>query len=103
MGSQHLAELKRKAAEFERQLWDAHESLENQMAQSSVTPEDVTQARQEAFRWIPDNAVPEDADAPLPAGPVPVRSTAGPWQGDAEQAEPAHSPEDRTAGLVNHG
>ena len=27
MGSQHLAELKRKAAEFERQLWDAHESL----------------------------------------------------------------------------
>ena len=27
MGSQQLAELKRKAAEFERQLWDAHESL----------------------------------------------------------------------------
>ena len=34
VGSQHLAELKRKTAEFERQLWDAHESLEQEMAQS---------------------------------------------------------------------
>ena len=53
MGSQHLAELKRKAAEFERQLWDAHESLEYEMTQSSFAPERVTDARQEAFGWSP--------------------------------------------------
>ena len=46
-GSEHLAELKRKTAEFERHLWDAHESLESQLAQSSVTPEDATQARRD--------------------------------------------------------
>jgi hypothetical protein len=103
MGSQQLAELKRKAAEFERQLWDAHETLENQMTQSSVTPEDGTGARQEAFRWIPDNSEPGDIGDALPAGPVPVRSPAGRWQGGTEQAEPVYTPEDRTAGLVNHG
>jgi hypothetical protein len=106
VGSQHLAELKRKAAEFERQLWDAHESLEHEMAQSSFTPEDVTQARQEAFRWIPENPVPGDGgdgDAALQAGPVAVRAPAAPSPGDAEQAEPTYSPEDRTVGLVNHG
>src|SRR6266567_2758994 len=55
MGSQHLAELKRKAAEFERQLWDAHESLEYEMDQSSFAPEGATDARQEAFNWSPDH------------------------------------------------
>jgi hypothetical protein len=106
MGSEHLAELKRKAAEFERHLWDAHESLESQMAHSSVTPHDVSQARQEAFRWLPDSPVPDDADDALPAGPVPGRSPATPWPGDAERAEraePPHSREHRTADLVNHG
>jgi hypothetical protein len=103
VGSQHLAELKRKAAEFERQLWDAHESLEYEIAQSSVAPEDVTEVRQEAFRWIPDNAGPDGADDALPAGPVPVRPPASAWPGDAEQAGPGQSPEDRTVGLVNHG
>jgi hypothetical protein len=34
VGSQQLAELKRKAAEFERQLWDAHESLEHEIEQT---------------------------------------------------------------------
>src|SRR5215468_4588103 len=79
VGSQHLAELKRKAAEFERQLWDAHESLEHEMAQSSFTPEDVTLARQEAFRWIPGTPVPYDADdarTALQADPVPVPAPA---------------------------
>jgi hypothetical protein len=103
VGNQQLAELKRKAAEFERQLWDAHESLENHMAQSAVAPDDVTEARQDAFRWIPDNSEPDDANDALPAGPVPVRAPAGRRQGDAEQAEPVYAPEDRTAGLVNHG
>ena len=39
VGSQHLAELKRKTAEFERQLWDAHESLENEFEQTALVPE----------------------------------------------------------------
>jgi len=39
VGSQHLAELKRKAAEFERQLWDAHESLEQEIEQTAYVPE----------------------------------------------------------------
>jgi hypothetical protein len=102
MGSEHLAELKRKAAEFERELWDAHESLEFEMTQSSLPPEGATEARQEAFRWVPDNPAPDGAADARPVGPVPARTPATPWP-DAEQAEPAHSPEDRTAELVNHG
>jgi hypothetical protein len=113
VGNQHLTELKRKAAEFERQLWDAHESLEHEMAQSSYGPADCSpkdfspeyaaQAQQEAFRWIPDNPVPGGPDDALPAGPVPVRSPEGPWSRDTEQAPPGYAAEDRTADLVNHG
>jgi hypothetical protein len=39
VGSEHLAELKRKAAEFERQLWDAHESLEHEIEQTAFIAE----------------------------------------------------------------
>src|SRR5579863_9285087 len=60
-GSQHLADLKRKAAEFERQLWDAHESLEYEMAQSSFAPDAADEARQEDFRWAPDEPDPVGA------------------------------------------
>jgi hypothetical protein len=111
MGSQQLAELKRKAAEFERQLWDAHESLEFEMAQSSFAPQDTagfapqdaTAARQEAFRWGADRAEPDGAGSARPTGPQPVRSPLGPELAGTEPAAPAHSPEDRTADLVNHG
>jgi hypothetical protein len=103
MGSEHLAELKRKAAEFERQLWDAHESLEYEMAQSALPPEAATEARQEAFRWVPGNPLPEGADDALPAGPLPIRSPAGQWADGAEQAEPVYTPQDRTADLVSNG
>src|SRR5215470_18520806 len=48
VGSQHLAELRRKAAEFERQLWDAHESLEQEMAQTAVIPATAPDGEQEA-------------------------------------------------------
>jgi hypothetical protein len=103
MGSQQLAELKRKAAEFERQLWDAHESLEYEMAQSSVAPQDAADARQEAFRWGPADPEPDGADALLPTGALPVRSPLGEELAGTEPAGPVYPPEDRTAGLVNHG
>ena len=100
VGSQHLAELKRKAAEFERQLWDAHESLEYEVTQSSFAPQGVIDAQQEPFRWSPDISEPAGANGGRPAGPVPVRVPAGV---DSADTEPACSPEDRTAELVSHG
>jgi hypothetical protein len=100
MGSHHLAELKRKAAEFERQLWDAHESLDYEMTQSSFAPQGVIDARQETFRWSPDVSEPAGANGSPPAGPVPVRVPAGPAPAETE---PAYSAEDRTAELVSHG
>jgi hypothetical protein len=111
MGSQQLAELKRKAAEFERQLWDAHESLEYEMAQSSFAPQDATEfprrdatdARQEAFRWGPDGAEHDGAGNARRTGPLPVRPPLGPDLAGTEPAAPVYSPEDRTADLVNHG
>ncbi len=103
VGSEHLADLKRKAAEFERQLWDAHESLEFEVAQSSFAPQGAIDARHEAFRWSPDDSEPDGAESALPAGPVPVRAPAGPEYADIDPAGPAYTPEDRTADLVNHG
>jgi hypothetical protein len=104
MGSEQLAELKRKAAEFERQLWDAHESLEYEMSQSSFAPQDPTGAQQEAFRWAPDEAEPDDAVGVLPAGGLPERASLGSEFSGTEPAEPAYTtPQDRTADLVNHG
>ena len=95
LGSQHLADLKRKAAEFERQLWDAHESLEYEMSQSSSAPDAATDALQEDFRWAPDE--PDPVGTP-PAVRAPARQPAEPGSGG-----PVHSPEERTADLVNHG
>src|SRR5262252_4328457 len=54
VGSQHLAELKRKAAEFERQLWDAHESLEQELDQAAPDTEVIVDGQQEAFDWATD-------------------------------------------------
>ena len=66
VGSQHLAELKRKAAEFERQLWDAHESLEQEMEmeQAASGTDVIVDGQQEAFNWTTEDA----------AGPQPRRS-----------------------------
>jgi hypothetical protein len=66
VGSQHLAELKRKTAEFERELWDAHESLEQEIEQTAFRPEVAADAcvpeapvdgLQESFRWTADDGV----------------------------------------------
>jgi hypothetical protein len=103
MGSQQLAELKRKAAEFERQLWDAHESLEYEVAQSSFATQDATDTRQEALRWGPDDAGADGVDGVPPAGPVPVRSPSAPEFAGTEPTGPVYSPENRTADLVSHG
>lgn len=111
MGSQQLAELKRKAAEFERTLWDAHETLEYEVANSSWAPHDSTEARQDEFRWDHDYSERDGAGGVPPAGrvPVPVRSPSAPEVAVAEPAElvepaePVHAPEDRTTDLVNHG
>lgn len=109
MGSQQLAELKRKAAEFERTLWDAHESLEYEVSHSSLAPQDAAGARQDEFRWGHDYSEPDGPDSMLPAGPVPVRPPSAREFAVTEQAEPAPpaepvpAPEDRTTDLVNHG
>jgi hypothetical protein len=128
MGSQHLAELKRKAAEFERQLWDAHESLEHQIAYPTFGPTDAIDAQQQTFHWTSNDDRPDDyqsdgyqsdgyrsddyhpddyqrdgADDALPAGPVPMHPLADPARSGTEPAGPAYSAEDRTTGLVNHG
>jgi hypothetical protein len=103
VGSQHLAELKRKAAEFERQLWDAHESLEYEITQSSFPQEGGIDGSQETFRRSPDDSGPDGPDGALPAGPVTVRAPAGLGAADAEPIGPRYSPQDRTADLVNHG
>jgi hypothetical protein len=103
VGSEHLAELKRKAAEFERQLWDAHESLEYEIAQSTLPPEGAAEARQEAFRWVPDNFAADGAGGAVPAGPVPPPTPAAPWADDGGQPDPVPDSQDRTADLVNHG
>jgi len=111
VGSQHLAELKRKAAEFERQLWDAHESLEQEMEQSAAVTEVMADGQQEAFRWVPEEPAGRDAARWVPdepAGrdadgqaqldvPLPPRAV------DVDAASRVYSPEDRTARLVGHG
>ena len=98
LGSQHLAELKRKAAEFERQLWDAHESLEYELAQSPFDPEMAADGYQQPFRWPPEGA---DLDGSASVPPAAVAPGRGP--GAARVAEPAPSPEERTAELASHG
>jgi hypothetical protein len=99
VGSQHLAELKRKAAEFERQLWDAHESLEFEITQSSFAPQHLTDARQDTFHWSPGDSEPHGADTSPPSPPVPAE----PGTTVTDPPGHAHSPEDRTSDLVNHG
>src|SRR5579863_7646001 len=98
VGSEHLAELKRKAAEFERQLWDAHTTLENEMAQSVLAAQGAADTQQEEFRWAPDDG---DLEADEGSRQVPEAADQGP--ADSEPGAVAPSPEERTAGLVNHG
>jgi hypothetical protein len=98
VGSQHLAELKRKAAEFERQLWDAHESLEHEMEQSAHVTDVARDGQQEAFGWATDDAAGRDADGQAPLGVAPAAAGA-----DAPTASGAYSPDDRTARLIDHG
>jgi hypothetical protein len=98
VGSQHLADLKRKAAEFERQLWDAHESLEQEIEHTGFVTEVPEDGQQEAFRWVPQEPADRDADdqAQLDVAPAPsdVAGTA---------ANQAKSPQERTARLIDHG
>jgi hypothetical protein len=103
VGSQHLAELKRKAAEFERQLWDAHESLEFEITQSSFAPEHLTGARQDTFHWSPADSETDGTDTGAPSRPVPAHRPADPGTTVTDPPGQAHSPEDRTSDLVNHG
>jgi hypothetical protein len=98
LGSQHLAEMKRKAAEFERQLWDAHESLESGMAQSPYPPELAAEGSQESFGWPPEDQARQGATGAAPAGLIADRGHGGAWIDG-----PQPSPEERTAGLASHG
>jgi hypothetical protein len=112
VGNQHLAELKRKAAEFERQLWDAHESLEQEIEQSAAVTDVVPGGHQEAFRWTAHDAAARDVDrhAPQQVAPAPHDEAAAPEDvGPGREgvgvnaAGPGESPVERTALLVDHG
>src|SRR5262249_23638963 len=133
VGSQHLAELKRKAAEFERQLWDAHESLEQELDQAAPDTEVIVDGQQEAFDWATDDAgggapagrAALDAGGWVPAGRARLDAAPGPGDVDAagraaggrtgrhvtrapgdtevDAAVPTHTPEERIARLVDHG
>ena len=103
MGSQQLADLKRKAAEFERQLWDAHETLEYEITQSSFAPPGVADAQQGALQWRPGIADPDGIADALPDGPMPHRAPADHDRPGTDAPAPGYRREERTAGLVNHG
>jgi hypothetical protein len=97
VGSQHLAELRRKAAEFERELWDAHESLEQEMAQTALIPAVAPDGEQEAFRWTSDDEPDRDAEHRAQPDVAPAD------EGEVAPEADAGSPEARTARLVDHG
>lgn len=116
VGSEHLAELKRKAAELERQLWDAHESLEHEIEQTAFVPEapagevvpevpvDASEAespvegQQESFRWIAEVGQGRGAN-----GQAQLDVARSPGDLDADAANRAKSPDERTARLIDHG
>src|SRR5215831_5252866 len=115
VGSEHLAELKRKAAEFERQLWDAHESLEHEIEQTALFPEAPVDGlvpevpvdglgaevpadgQQESFRWTAEVGTGGANEQTQ----LDVTQAAGDL--DADAAYRATSPEERTARLIDHG
>jgi len=107
VGSEHLAELKRKAAEFERQLWDAHESLEHEIEQTAflpeapmddVGPEAPVDGQQQSFRWTAEQETVRDTD-----GQSQVAVAQAPSDLAADAARRSKSPEERTARLIDHG
>ena len=116
VGSEHLAELKRKAAEFERQLWDAHESLEHEIEQTALVPEapadevvpevpvdrseveSPVDGQQESFVWAAKVGPGRDAN-----GQTQLDLARAPSDLDADAANRAKSPDERTARLIDHG
>jgi hypothetical protein len=123
VGSEHLAELKRKAADFERQLWDAHESLEQEIEQTAFLPEvpedgPLSEApvdgQQQSFRWTGDETTVPDADGQpqLEVARTPSDlDAAGQTQldvplapSDLDDAARRFRPhQERTARLIDHG
>jgi len=93
VGSQHLAELKRKAAEFERQLWDAHESLEQELEQAASATDVTADGQQEAFRWAG-----EAAESYVPGGYAPADRAPAPPYADVDA--PGRDPEVRARGAL---
>lgn len=100
VGSQHLAELKRKAAEFERQLWDAHESLEYEITHSFAADQ-ADGAYQAAFAWPGEDSGPGGFTDTVPDQPA----AGGPPATDRvpDVAAPVRPAEERTADLASHG
>jgi uncharacterized protein YdcH (DUF465 family) len=82
VGSEHLAELKRKAAEFERQLWDAHESLEHEIEQTAFVPE---LAADGSVAEVPAGGLPQEIPADGLAQEVPGYGFAPEAPADARQ------------------
>ena len=122
VGSQHLAELKRKAAEFERQLWDAHESLEQEMEQAGSGTDVIVDGQQEAFNWTTEDAAGPNRDGRAVIdraraqgdvaldeagsgadGRAPVDLTPAPGDVELDAPSPVYLPDERTARLIDHG
>jgi hypothetical protein len=91
VGSLHLAELKRKAAEFERQLWDAHESLEQELEEAASGTHVIVDGQQQAFGWTG-----EAEEGHAPSGHPPVDRTQAPPHVDVD--EPSRDAQIRAPG-----
>jgi hypothetical protein len=99
LGSQRLADLKRKTAELERELWDARESLEQEVAHSAYGLDGAPGELQESLRWGRE----DDArlqDAMLGAAGM---AGGGPGHGGGTAEGLGGTADDRTAALLSHG
>jgi len=94
----HLADLKRKTAELERELSAARQTLEQEMAQSMLGLDAAREELEDTYRWaLGDHNGPDDLGRAEPG-----RADPG-WAAPAGATPEPPPPPDRTAALVDHG